>query len=237
MSRLRLPDLTALAPRPAAPPPTPAEAVRILLSRRRFLQALGAAAVVAATPWTRVSQSWAATRGRFFTKSERRTLEALCESILPADADPGATRLGVVRYIEGLLTAFDHRVPRLYAGGPFSGRRPFINSARGVPSGRRPPDAFTHFVPPTRLQAMYWRWQIHGTAGLSAAEQALVAPLDAQLGGPLPGLRDVYRDGLARLDALSRAQEGAAFRDLADDARARVRDAARSGFPVLARRE
>jgi hypothetical protein len=111
--------------------------VTILLSRRQVLAALGAAAVVAATPWTRVAESWAATRGRFFTARERRRLEALGESILPADADPGATGLGVVRYIERLLTAFDYRVPRLYAGGPFSGRRPFIDYACGVPDRRR----------------------------------------------------------------------------------------------------
>jgi len=237
VSRLRLPDLTPLAPRPESPPPTAAQAVTILLSRRRFLQALGAAAIVAATPWTRVSQGWAASRGRFFTARERRALEALAESIFPADADPGAKRLGVARYIEGLLTAFDQRVPRLYAGGPFSGRRPFIDYETGTPSRRRPHDSFKQFVPPSRLQALYWRWQIHGTAGLSAADQALVAPLDAQLGGLLPGLRDVYRDGLASLDALSRAREGAAFVDLDDAARARVRDAARSSFPVLVRRD
>jgi hypothetical protein len=237
VSRLRLPDLTPLAPRPTAPPPTPLQAVKILLSRRQFLQALGAVAVVAATPWTRVAQSWAASRGRFFTARERRTLEALAESILPADADAGATRLGAVRYIERLLTAFDYRVPRLYAGGPFSGRRPFIDYARGVPDRRRPTNDFKHFVPPTRLQALYWRWQIHGTAGLSMAEQALAAPLDAQLGGPLSGLRQVYRDGLASLDAFSRTREGAAFLDLDDTARARVRDAARASFPVLPRRD
>jgi hypothetical protein len=237
VSRLRLPDLTPLGPRPDVPPPTPAQAVRILLSRRQFLQALGAAAVVAATPWRRVAQSWAASRGRFFTPHERRTLEVLAESILPADADPGATRLGVARYIERLLTAFDHPVPRLYAGGPFSGRRPFIDYARGVPSRRRPKNSFKRFVPPTRLQALSWRWQIHGTTGLSAEEQALVTPLDAQLGGPLPGLRQVYRDGLASLDAFSRTREGAAFLDLDDAARARVRDAARASFPVLPRRD
>ncbi len=222
---------------PEAEPPTPAQAVAILLSRRQFLRALGAAAVVAAAPWTRVERSWAAARGRFFTAHERRTLEALTESILPADVDPGATALGVTRYIEGLLTAFDHRVPRLYAGGPFSGRQPFIDYARGAPSRRRPRNAFKRFVAPTRLQALYWRWQIFGTTGLPAAEQSVVAPLDAQLGGPLPGLREVYRDGLARLDAFSRTEAGASFLALDDAGRARVRDTARAGFPPLARRD
>jgi Gluconate 2-dehydrogenase subunit 3 len=237
VSRLRLPNLSRLSPADAPPPPTPVQAVAILLSRRQFLKALGAAAVIAAAPWTRVERTWAAARGRFFTSQERRTLDALADSILPPDADPGAAALGATRYIEGLLTAFDRHVPRIYAGGPFSGRQPFIDYERGVPSHRRPRNSFKHFVPLTRLQDLNWRWQIQGTAGLSAADQALVAPLDAQLGGPLPGLRDVYRDGLSRLDAFSRTQAGAAFVDLDGATRTKVLNAARTSFPVLARRD
>jgi hypothetical protein len=236
VSRLRLPNLSRLPP-PASPPPTPVQAVAILLSRRQFLKALGAAAVVAAAPWTRVERTWAAARGRFFTSRERRTLDALADGILPPDGDPGAAALGATRYIEGLLTAFDRHVPRIYAGGPFSGRQPFIDYERGVPAHRRPRNSFKHFVPLTRLQELNWRWQIQGTAGLSAADQALVAPLDAQRGGPLPGLRDVYRDGLSSLDAFSRTQAGAAFVDLDAATRAKVLNAARTSFPVLARRD
>jgi hypothetical protein len=237
MSRLRLPDLRALAP-PAAPPPppTPAAAVAILLSRRQFLQALGAATVLLAAPWTRVERTWAAARGRFFTATERRSLEALVDTVLPPDGDPGAADLGVVHYIERFLTAFDARVPRLYAGGPWSGRNPFIDYDSGTPSRRRPRNALRRFVPPTRLQALYWRWELFGTSGLAADEQTLVAPLDAQLGGPLRGLRDLYREGLVQLDALSRTQEGAAFLALDEAARARVRDTARRTFPADPRR-
>lgn len=212
-------------------------AVAILLSRRQLLRALGAATVVAATPWAWVARSWAARRGRFFTAHERRTLEALADTILPPDADPGAVALGTVRYIETLLTAFDQRVPRIYAGGPFSGRQPFIDYARGVPARRRPRNSFRRFVPLTRLQALHWRWQIYGTAGLSAADRVLVAPLDAQRGAPLPGLRQLYRDGLAGLDAFSRTREGAAFVDLDLAARERIRDAAVTTFPVPPRRD
>jgi len=237
VSRLRLPNLSRLSPPAAPPPPTPVQAVAILLSRRQFLKALGAAAVIAAAPWTRVERTWAAARGRFFTSQERRTLDALADSILPPDADPGAAALGATRYIEGLLTAFDRHVPRIYAGGPFSGRQPFIDYERGVPAHRRPRNSFKHFVPLTRLQDLNWRWQIQGTAGLSAADQALVAPLDAQLGGPLPGLRDVYRGGLSSLDAFSRTQAGAAFVDLDAATRTKVLNAARTSFPVLARRD
>ena len=236
MSRLRLPDFRHLTTADPASP-TPGQAVAILLGRRQFLRALGAATVVATLPLAWVERGWATRRGRFFTGAERRALKALADSILPRDADPGAVTLGAVRYIEGFLTAFESRVPAIHAGGPFSGRQPFIDYDQGVPGARRPRNDFKRFVPPTRLQSVYWRWQLYGSDGLSATDQALIAPLDAQLGGPLPGLRGIYRDGLARLDALSRTQEGGAFADLDPAARERVRDAARTQLPVPPRRD
>lgn len=236
MSRLRLPNLSFVRPA-AAPPPTPTQVVRVLLGRRQFLQALGAASVVLLAPWTRVEQAWAAARGRFFTKSQRRTLGALVDTIIPPDEAPGAAELGVVRYIENMLTMFDERHPRLYAGGPFSNRNPFIDFETGSPSKKRPRNAFKKFIPPNRLQDLYWRWQIVGTTGLDAAQRALVEPLDAQLGGaPLVGLQDLYSEGLSQLDALSREGEGAAFVDLDDAARVRVRDGAKNGLPDDPRR-
>lgn len=237
MSRLRLPNLSFVRSAATPPPPTPTQVVRLLLGRRELLKALGAASVVLLAPWTRVERAWAAARGRFFTKSERKTLEALVDSIIPPDETPGAAELGVVRYVEGLLTMFDERRPRVYAGGPYSNRNPFIDFDTGTPGKRRPRNAFKRFVPPNRLQELYWRWQLVGTAGLAESERTLVEPLDAQLGAaPLVGLRDLYRTGLAQLDALSREGEGASFRDLDEAARARVRDAARNSLPVDPRR-
>jgi hypothetical protein len=237
MSRLRLPNFTFAAP-PATPSaPTPARAVRVLLGRREFLKALGATSVLLLAPWTRVERAWAAAKGRFFTKSERATLEALVDTIIPPDDEPGAAELGVVRYVEGLLTAFDERTPRLFAGGPFSNRNPFIDFDTGTPARRRSRNSFKRFVPPNRLQALYWHWQLVGTAGLDAGERALIEPLDAQIGaGPLLGLRDVYRTGLEQLDALSRTEEGAPFLDLDQAARERVREAARVALPNDPRR-
>ncbi|HWP67378.1 MAG TPA: gluconate 2-dehydrogenase subunit 3 family protein [Candidatus Limnocylindria bacterium] len=238
MSRLRLPNLAfARPPAPAEPPPTATRAVRVLLGRRAFLQALGAASVVVLTPWFRIERVWAGARGRFFTKRERAALAALVDSIVPPDDTPGAADLGVVRYIEGLLTMFDGRHPRLYAGGPYSNRNPFIDYDTGTPATKRPRNAFKKFVAPSRLQTLYWRWQLLGTAGLAAAERALVEPLDAQLGGgPLVGLRERYREGLEQLDALAREREGAPFAALDAEARARVREAARTTLPVDPRR-
>ena len=241
MSRLRLPNLSFARPAAPPPPPTPAQVVRILLGRRAFLKALGAASVLLLAPWTRVERAWAARRGRFFTKSERRTLEALVDTIIPPDDMPGAAALGAVGYIEGLLTMFDARRPRLYAGGPFSNRNPLIDFATGTPGKKRPKNAMKKFVPPNRLQALYWRWQIVGTIELGKndpAARALVEPLDAQLGGaPLVGLRDLYRDGLAQLDTSSREAHGVPFVDLDDAARNQVATAARLSLPVDPRRD
>jgi hypothetical protein len=237
VSRLRLPDLRALdAHVPVPPPPTPAQAVGLLLSRRQFLKAASAAAVVASLPWQRVERAWAARRGHYFTRTERRTLDALVDTILPPDADPGASALGVVRYIDRWLSAFDFRVPLVFAGGPYSGRRPFIDYDDGTPSKKRPRNLFKKFVQPNRLQSLQWRWELFGTAGLDATEQALVAPLDAQRGGALVGLRDHYRAGLAQLDALARTEAGAPFYQLDAAAQATVRNLARTRFPLDPRR-
>ena len=124
-----------------------------------------------AAAFDRYIEAYAAKRGRFFTGAERKTLGALVESVFPADADPGAAKLGVVDYVEQLLTAFDHSPARIYAGGPYSGRNPFIDYDRGRPSKRRPKNRFKRFVEPTRLQSLYWRWQILGTNDLTAEER------------------------------------------------------------------
>src|SRR5262245_46922 len=112
---------------PAAP------TVTVLLGRRQFLQALGVLLAVLVAPIGRIERAWAARRGRFFTAHERATLAEYVDRIIPPDRDPGAKALGVPQYIEGLLTALDGATPRIYAGGPYSGRTPFADNNRGVP--------------------------------------------------------------------------------------------------------
>lgn len=52
-----------------------------------------------------------------------RTLSALLDDLLPGDPPtPGAGEAGGADYVDGLLGAFDHDPPRIWAGGPFSGR-------------------------------------------------------------------------------------------------------------------
>ena len=213
MHRLRLPK---------RPPPrthllpdalrwdAPAESVGLLLGRRDFLKALGVLLAALAAPVVRVERAVARARGGYFTKKERATLEALVDRLLPPDAaSPGAKDLGAARYIENLLTALDGKKPRLFAGGPFSGRTPFPDPKTGMAGHKKPKNAFKKFVAPTRLQDIYWRGELFGTAGVAE----LVA-LDAQLGGPKTGLRDHYRSGLAKVDEIAEATKGGGFASL-----------------------
>src|SRR3954465_6729512 len=97
----------------------------------------------------------------FLTESERATVLAAAERLVPAaDGHPGAGALGVVDYIDGLLDAFAVDPPRIFAGGPSSGR--FGGAA-----------AYEPFLPLTRLQQIAWRerisaWQRVYRDGLAA---------------------------------------------------------------------
>ena len=116
----------------------------------------------------------------------------------------------VARYVEQLLTALDKKKkPKLFAGGPFSGRNPFPDPKTGTASKKRPRNDFKRFIPPTRLQELFWRGEIYGTAGVPE-----LAALDTQLGGPKTGFRDVYRAGLAKVDEVATATKGGSFASL-----------------------
>jgi len=183
------------------------------LSRRSFLKAVGLLSAAVAWPGGcgRLLLPAATARAvtTFFTDAERATLEALVDRILPPDADPGAKALGAATYVERLLTAFDGSPPALYAGGPYSDRNPFPDNSNGTPSTRFPLNAFATPLAPSPLQELYWRAQLFGdqAAGLPAY-------LTAQRGGTLRGLRDIYREGLATVDAVAQAQKGAPFAQL-----------------------
>ena len=214
MLRLRFPaSITRAAP------PTPPEfrtdatfTVTALLGRRQFLQALALLGAAISIPSTGVRRVFARARGRFFTGPERMTLEALVDRIIPPDTDPGAKELGAAEYIETLLMAFDHHPPRIFAGGPFSGRAPFADERTGRPSHHRPRDDFRRFILLSRLEELRWRAELFG----AAAVPDLPAELVQQRGGPLVGLRHVYRQGLARVDQVARAKAGAPFAHLAE---------------------
>jgi len=191
------PELRWDAPRPT---------ISLLLSRREFLKALGIVTATAALPFTGLRRAAAAARGRFLTSSEYRTLQALCDRIIPPDTDPGARKLGAPRYIASLLATFERpRVPVIYAGGPFSGRTPFPDNDNGTPGRRRPRDSFRHFIPLSRIQELRWRAELYGSAQVPGAGFN-----DAAL-GPLVGLRDLYRNGLARVNEIATTVAGDRF--------------------------
>ena len=113
----------------------------------------------------------------FLTNDELRTLDAACNRLIPPlDDHPGATALGAAAYIDAMLGAFTFDPPRIWAGGPFSGR------AGG--------DAqFEQFLPPSRVEALAWRTRIEGSQGIAERE----------FNGPVVGWQQQYRDGVAAL--------------------------------------
>lgn len=177
------------------------------LTRRAFLKAAAASAALAAAPLRCRPEP------AFFSPEELATLSALCDRILPPDADPGAAALGAPVYIEHLLTVFELPEPHLFvfAGGPYSGRQPFPDYRTGTPSKVYPPDRFRWPAAPSPLQELFWRAEI-----LGSEEAGLPPHLDAQAGGPRKGLRDVYREGLAAVDAAALAQGGSPFAELGE---------------------
>jgi hypothetical protein len=106
-------------------------------------------------------------------------VEVACARLLPArDGHPGAIALGVADYIDGLLGAFLVDPPRIYAGGPFSGR--FGGAAE-----------FGRFLALDRLEELAWRTRIEGSRGLPERE----------VNGPVVGWQEQYRVGIAALGA------------------------------------
>jgi Gluconate 2-dehydrogenase subunit 3 len=107
------------------------------------------------------------------------TLEAALERLVPpSGGHPGARALGVADYVDGLLGAFTFDPPRIWAGGPYSGR------FGGTPS-------FARFTPLSPLEELAWRTRIEGSQGRPERE----------FNGPVVGLQERYRRGLVALGA------------------------------------
>lgn len=113
---------------------------------------------------------------RYLDAQAYAVVEAACARLIPTDADPGATEAGVVDYIDGLLGAFAGDPPRIWAGGPFSGR--FGGEAR-----------FAAFHRMTPTEELAWRTRIEGSLGIPERERL----------GPVVGLQQRYREGIASL--------------------------------------
>jgi len=113
----------------------------------------------------------------WLTDEEYAVLSAACDCMIPAsDAFPSASAAGVPDYIDRLLGAFTFDPPRIWAGGPTSGR--YGGEA-----------AFGHFHELTALDELAWRMRIEGSCGLPERE----------FNGPVIGFQQRYRTGLAEL--------------------------------------
>ena len=83
---------------------------------------------------------------------------------------PGAGAAGTADYVDRMLGAFTVDPPRIWAGGPYSGRH-------GGDAG------FDEFLPLSRLEELAWRTRIEGSRGIAGAR---VERAGARLAGDLP---------------------------------------------------
>ena len=78
--------------------------------------------------------------------------------VLPPHGEfPGGGASGCAEYVDRTLGAFTFDPPRIWAGGPYSGR------AGGAPG-------FDAFLPLSRVEALAWRTRIEGSRGLAERE-------------------------------------------------------------------
>jgi hypothetical protein len=140
----------------------------------------------------------------WLTTSEHATVAALLDVLVPADGvSPGAGEAGGADYVDQLLGAFTFDPPRIWAGGPFSGRH-----------GGEP--GFDRWIPLGPLEELAWRIRLEGSQGRP----------DREFNGPVIGWQEQYRSALGLLGddfaAVPREEQQArlattpeAFRELA----------------------
>ncbi len=115
----------------------------------------------------------------WFDEREYAVVRAAVDRLIPPFEDhPGAVACGATDYVDGLLGAFLVDPPRVFAGGPFSGRH-------GGDAG------FARFTPLTKHQELAWRTRIEGSLGIPERE----------FNGRVVGLQERYRAGIAALGA------------------------------------
>jgi Gluconate 2-dehydrogenase subunit 3 len=113
----------------------------------------------------------------WLTPEEQRTLTAALDCVIPGDGvAPGAGEAGGAGYVDLLLGAFGFEPPRIWAGGPFSGRH-------GGNAG------FEQWLELGRVEELAWRMRIEGSQGHAERE----------FNGPVVGWQQQYRTGLAAL--------------------------------------
>jgi len=141
------------------------------------------------------------TPARTLSPARFLALSALVDALIPDDGTPGAAKAGAADYVDGMLGAFASDVPRIFAGGPYSGRHGGL-------------DGFSTFVPLTRVEELAWRIRIEGTKGVAERQFARLDVGGTAAGGELPGFLAKYEAGLDDLDAQAVAQGYANFADM-----------------------
>ncbi len=162
-------------------------------SRRQVVGAIGAAPLLTLGPTilrdgrparaadTNAADKAPARKFRFFTEHEGAVIKAAAARLVPGPDDdpieklynsPGATEAGVVYYIDTMLAAFSFKVPKIFAGGPWSNRH-----LGGYGDHE---NYMKHFVPPAPRQEWAWRRRLHH---LQKQYRSAVKQLDAAAGG------------------------------------------------------
>ena len=127
-------------------------------------------------------------------------LIAVMDALIPAsNGRAGAVAARAPWYVAELLGAFDSDPPKIFAGGPYSGRHGGL-------------DGFRHFQRLTRVEEIRWRTTIEGSRGIPERE----------FNGPVVGLRERYETGLRAIDDLAQELTGARLPDLDIDERRNV---------------
>jgi gluconate 2-dehydrogenase gamma chain len=148
-------------------------------------------------PGASVIDGFTVPAGTYLPASDYARLAALMDALVPGDpSSPGALDAHAPWYLDQLLGAFRSDPPRIYAGGPYSGRHGGL-------------DGFSQFQPLTRVEALRWRTYLEGSQGIREREW----------NGPVKGILDEYREGLAALDAAAHQQHGRPFTALSHDER------------------
>jgi hypothetical protein len=115
----------------------------------------------------------------YLSAADARVLAVAVDRLIPPSGPhPGAAALGVVDYVDGLLGAFLVDPPRIFAGGPFSGRK----------GGEA---SFATFLPLRPQEELAWRTRIEGSQGRPERE----------FNGPVRGWQEIYRAGIDALGA------------------------------------
>ena len=113
----------------------------------------------------------------WLSDAEHTIVLAVFDRLVPADGvSPGAGTSGGADYVDGLLAAFEFDPPRIWAGGPFSGRHG--GEAR-----------FDEWLELGAAEELGWRMRIEGSQGLPERE----------FNGPVVGWQQHYRDAIAAL--------------------------------------